>query len=212
MPEWQRPPVARARRTVLVVYAGLRRNRFANHSRGFLSQDGADPAEIAKRSREQLSRYETLTWCDGMAECDKGRRDAFKVMLADGRAMEARGVEIEEEPIASLEGEADLRTTDGRLLSFAGLFTMSRNRPATPIAEALGCELEDAVRVAGGCCPDDTPSTVSRGAEKIADRSLPPMSCYHITVSSLRSSMRWAGLTADKQPPATSAILSGMNQ
>ncbi|WP_165848759.1 hypothetical protein [Mesorhizobium delmotii] len=44
----------------------LRRNRFANHSHGFLSQDGG--AEIAKRSREQLSRYEKLTWYDGTAD------------------------------------------------------------------------------------------------------------------------------------------------
>ncbi|GLS41996.1 hypothetical protein GCM10010869_75940 [Mesorhizobium tianshanense] len=50
----------RARRLVLVTDAGLPRNRFACHSHDFLSQDGVDPAEIAKPSREQLSRYETL--------------------------------------------------------------------------------------------------------------------------------------------------------
>ena len=218
----------RARRSVLVIDAGLRRNRFASHSHGFLSQDGVDPAEIASRSREQLSRYETLTWHDATAERVEGRRDAFSVSLADGRhadgrrilfatgvadelpqidglsqrwgksvfhcpychgyeldqgrigviatgpgslhqalllpewgditlltngalpldeaaqaQLSARSVAIEETTIAGLENEADIRLTDGRALSFAGLFIASRNRPSTPVAETLGCEMEE---------------------------------------------------------------------
>ena len=33
----------RARKKVLVIDAGERRNRFASHSHGFLGQDGRDP-------------------------------------------------------------------------------------------------------------------------------------------------------------------------
>ena len=40
----------RARRQVLIVDAGERRNRFAAHSHGFLGQDGADPAVIARQA------------------------------------------------------------------------------------------------------------------------------------------------------------------
>lgn len=218
----------RARRQVLVIDAGQRRNRYASHSHGFLSQDGVDPAEIAERAHAQLSRYQTLAWHDGTASRVEGSRDAFGVALADGRCAEgrrvlfatgvsdmlpeidglaerwgksvfhcpychgyeldrgrigviaagpsslhqalllpewgevtlltngvleldgearrqlgARGVGIEDETVARLEGEADIRLTGGRLLPFAGLFTAPRNRPATPLAESLGCELEE---------------------------------------------------------------------
>ena len=38
----------RARRSVLIIDAGRRRNRSASHSHGFLAQDGADPAELIR--------------------------------------------------------------------------------------------------------------------------------------------------------------------
>ena len=62
----------RARRSVLVIDAGLRRNRFASHSHGFLGQDGIDPARIASTAREQLEAYPTLTWVEGAAEAVSG--------------------------------------------------------------------------------------------------------------------------------------------
>ena len=216
----------RARRNVLVIDAGLRRNRFASHSHGFLGQDGADPAAIAAAARRQLEAYPTLDWIDGLATGASGGRDAFSVTTADGAThaarrvllatgvadglpslpglaerwgrsvfhcpychgyelgggrigviatgpmsthqaallpewgkitfftneklaldpatrgdLERRGVAVEETPVAGLEGHADVRLADGRLLSFAGLFTASRCAPATPIAEAMGCAL-----------------------------------------------------------------------
>lgn len=215
----------RARRRVLIVDAGQRRNRFASHSHGFLGQDGVDPAVIWAGAREQLLRYPTLTWIEGTAAEAGGAMDAFHVVLEDasrhegrrlllatgvrddlpgipglaerwGRSvfqcpychgyelemgrigviavcpmslhqaqmlpewgkvtllangavqpdesiradLAARGVGIEEVPVAALEGEADVRLTDGRLLSFAGLFTASRAMPG-PLAERLGCAL-----------------------------------------------------------------------
>jgi thioredoxin reductase len=218
----------RARRKVLVIDAGQRRNRFAEVSHGFLGQDGVDPAEIASKAREQLQAYPTLTWVEGLATRAEGEKDAFAVTTAAGvrhdarrllfatgvsdalpaieglgerwgksvfhcpychgyeldrgrigciatgpisvhqaqllpewgettlflngsftpdaeqRAdLVARGVTIEETPVAGLEGKADVRLTDGRLLPFAGLFTASRVAPATPIAEHLGCTIED---------------------------------------------------------------------
>lgn len=55
-------PLARARRRVLVVDAGMRRNRYAEHSHGFLTQDGTPAAEIAAIGRAQLLRYPTVQW------------------------------------------------------------------------------------------------------------------------------------------------------
>ena len=39
--------LARARKRILVIDAGRRRNRFAGHSHGFLGQDGRPPELIA---------------------------------------------------------------------------------------------------------------------------------------------------------------------
>jgi len=217
----------RAYRSVLVIDAGLRRNRFASHSHGFLGQDGVDPAEIAGTARRQLEAYPTLTWIDGTAETASGGKDAFlvttaagdhrgrRLLLATGVSDElpaieglaerwgasvfhcpychgyelnrgrigviatgpmslhqaqlipewgdvtflvnealtlddaarddlsARGVVIEETPVARLDGHADVLLADGRRLPFAGLFTATRNAPATSIASSLGCEIEE---------------------------------------------------------------------
>ena len=57
--------LARARRRILVVDAGLRRNRYAAHSHGFLTQDGSDPAVIAQQGRAQLMAYNTVEWLTG---------------------------------------------------------------------------------------------------------------------------------------------------
>lgn len=69
----------RARRSVLVVDGGRRRNRSASHSHGFLGQDGVDPAELARVARAQLEAYPTLTWLDGELEQATGSRDDFQV-------------------------------------------------------------------------------------------------------------------------------------
>lgn len=70
--------LARARRDVLVVDAGLRRNRFVDEaggtSHGFLSRDGMAPRAIAAQARRQLLRYPTVRWLDGLAE-DAGQRE-----------------------------------------------------------------------------------------------------------------------------------------
>lgn len=220
--------LVRAHRSVLVIDAGLRRNRFARHSHGFLGQDGVDPSAIARAAREQLEAYPTLRWLDGTAETASGGKDAFVVTTAEGgrhegrrllfavgvadelpqidglaerwgrsvfhcpychgyelnqgrigviatgsmsmhqaqllpewgevtlfangavapdeaarRDLFARGVTIEEAAIARLDGHADVVLSDGRRLSFACLFTATRNAPATPIATSLGCETEE---------------------------------------------------------------------
>lgn len=43
--------IARARRRVAVIDAGVRRNRFADASHGFLGQDGRNPAAIVADAR-----------------------------------------------------------------------------------------------------------------------------------------------------------------
>lgn len=216
----------RARRTVLVIDAGQRRNQAASVSHGFLGQDGVDPAEIARIAREQLHRYPTLTWIDGRVISASGSKDNFAITCGDGsrhRARRvllaigvsdelppvpglaqrwgtsvfhcpychgyeldqgrigviaagqesthqarlllewgkvtfltnglveldvktrqdflARGMAIESAAIAAIEGQSDVVLADGRRIGYDGLFTAPSNRPSTPLAEQLGCEL-----------------------------------------------------------------------
>ena len=84
--------LARARRRVLVIDGGQRRNRYASHSHGFLTQDGSGTAAIAAEGKAQLLAYATVTWRDGtalqaMASSDG---DGFDVTLADGSVVHGR--------------------------------------------------------------------------------------------------------------------------
>jgi thioredoxin reductase len=60
--------LSRARRKVLIIDEGLRRNRFASHSHGFLTQDHVDPAEIVAEARSQVMAYKTVEWVWGRAD------------------------------------------------------------------------------------------------------------------------------------------------
>lgn len=83
-------PLARARRKVLVIDAGQRRNRFAEHSHGFLTQDGTKAADIAALARAQLMAYETVEWLDGTVLGAQRTGQDFQVEIEGGAARMAR--------------------------------------------------------------------------------------------------------------------------
>ena len=76
--------LARTRRKVLVIDLGLRRNRFAAHSNGFLGQDGKAPGRIIEDARAQVLAYPNVTFVEGEAVSATGANDHFSVELADG--------------------------------------------------------------------------------------------------------------------------------
>jgi thioredoxin reductase len=82
--------LARARRRVLVVDAGRRRNRFAQHSHGFLTQDGSPAAAIAEQGRAQLQAYPTVAWANETAVAARFDGDMFHVTFPDGGAVTGR--------------------------------------------------------------------------------------------------------------------------
>ncbi|TWD99071.1 thioredoxin reductase [Pseudomonas sp. AG1028] len=82
--------LARARRRVLVIDAGVRRNRFASHSYGFLGQDGRAPEEIAADGRAELMDYPTVTWQVGEASQVQRDGEGFVVTLRGGQRVAAR--------------------------------------------------------------------------------------------------------------------------
>lgn len=82
--------LARARRKVAVVDAGQRRNRFASTSHGFPTRDGQPPQEIARKAREQLRAYPTVSWVDGSATAASGTFDDFRVDVAGAEPLQGR--------------------------------------------------------------------------------------------------------------------------
>ena len=76
--------LARARRRVLVIDTGQRRNRYARHSHGFLGQDGREAAAIAAEGRAQLLNYPTVQWREGTAAQAARLGDGFRITLNDG--------------------------------------------------------------------------------------------------------------------------------
>ena len=75
--------LARGRRKVAVIDAGIRRNRFATHSHGLLGQDGKSPSVIAEEAKAQLVKYPSVTWIEGSALSAEKRGDLFTVTTAD---------------------------------------------------------------------------------------------------------------------------------
>ncbi len=76
--------IARARSSVIVVDAGLPRNRFAAHSHGLIAQDGLPPAAILDAARAQLANYQTVTLLHGEVTTVNRTADGFEIELADG--------------------------------------------------------------------------------------------------------------------------------
>ena len=82
--------LARARRQVLVIDAGQRRNRFAATSHGFLGQDGQAPEVIAAEGRSQLMEYPTVTWVQGSAVQVNQQAEGFSVRTEHSGTFHAR--------------------------------------------------------------------------------------------------------------------------
>ena len=82
--------LARARRKVLVIDAGQRRNRFAHSSHGFLGQDGRNPGTIASEARAQLLAYPTVEWMSQPAIQAKTEDGGYVITAANGEQFAAR--------------------------------------------------------------------------------------------------------------------------
>lgn len=93
--------LARARKQICIIDAGLSRNRFAAASHGFFGLDGKSPDEISRLAIGQIRAYPTVSIVHGIAKAASrlepdtagtGNEDnnRFKVSLDDGRRFQAR--------------------------------------------------------------------------------------------------------------------------
>lgn len=102
--------LARARRRVLVIDAGRRRNRAAQAAHGFLGQDGVSPAVIAAQGRAQVEAYPTVRWLEGEATRAQRSGPGFEVEVQDGGRARAHVLVLAlgmEDDLPAIEGLAE---------------------------------------------------------------------------------------------------------
>lgn len=75
--------LGRARKRVLVIDAGKRRNRFAGHSHGFLGQDGVAPDVIAAKGKAEVLAYPTVQWREALVTNAKSEGGGFVVNVGE---------------------------------------------------------------------------------------------------------------------------------
>ena len=111
-----------------------------------------------------------------------GAFDPDEMQLAE---LAQRGVAVERTPVARIAGKADVVLRDGSSQSMAGLFVMTRTRIGSPLAEELGCALEQgamgmyvrtdeqkASTVAGVYCCGDAARMAGSVALAVADGAM----------------------------------------
>src|SRR6187402_3565089 len=82
--------LGRARRSVLIVDAGQRRNRRAHHAHGFLGQDGVPPGIIAEKGRAEALAYPTVSYREGSVTAARVVPGGFSVEIGDERLSSKR--------------------------------------------------------------------------------------------------------------------------
>lgn len=82
-------PLVRARRQVLIIDAGQRRNATAHESHGFLTRDGESPARVAEIAREQFLVYPNASWCEDRVIKIDGTMGSFVLTTASGFRFQA---------------------------------------------------------------------------------------------------------------------------
>jgi thioredoxin reductase len=81
--------LGRALQTVLIIDSGLPCNRQTPHSHNFLTHDGSTPAEIARIAREQVARYDTVEFFQGLATHGIKTETGFEIQTAPGSVFTA---------------------------------------------------------------------------------------------------------------------------
>jgi thioredoxin reductase len=105
--------LARSRRSVLVIDAGLPRNAPADAVHGLLGHDGVPPAELLARGREEVRRYGGEVVEAEVTGADAGDH-GFTVALADGRTVAARRLLVTTGLVDELPDVAGLRERWGK--------------------------------------------------------------------------------------------------
>jgi thioredoxin reductase len=84
--------LGRALRKVLIIDNGKPCNRQTPHSHNFLTQDGRPPKEIAAIGREQVVKYDTVKFLDGVATAGIKTQNGFEVQTDGAEIFKCRKI------------------------------------------------------------------------------------------------------------------------
>ncbi|MDN4173208.1 NAD(P)/FAD-dependent oxidoreductase [Nocardioides sp. SOB77] len=84
--------LGRVHRSVLLLDSGRYRNATVDAMHNFLSHDGTPPADLRAAARAELAAYDTVDVRDAAAERVAQVGDGFRVELAGGPTVRARGL------------------------------------------------------------------------------------------------------------------------
>ncbi|MDO6439137.1 NAD(P)/FAD-dependent oxidoreductase [Cyclobacterium sp. 1_MG-2023] len=82
--------LGRSLRNTLIIDAGKPCNRQTPHSHNFLTQDGSTPQEIAEIARNQVAKYDTVEFYDGMAVGSKKVENGFDITTSRGETFHTK--------------------------------------------------------------------------------------------------------------------------
>ena len=102
--------LGRSLRRVLIIDSGKPCNRQTPHSHNFITQDGKTPKEIATLAKQQVEKYETVTFFNGLATNGVKTKEGFEIQTASGETFFAKKIIFAtgiKDIMADIEGYAD---------------------------------------------------------------------------------------------------------
>lgn len=82
--------LGRSLRKVLTIDSGKPCNRNTPHSHNFITHDGNTPSDISLKAKEQVLKYETVTFYDGLATSGRKTKEGFAIATQDGKVFTAK--------------------------------------------------------------------------------------------------------------------------
>ncbi|KQT24054.1 pyridine nucleotide-disulfide oxidoreductase [Chryseobacterium sp. Leaf405] len=84
--------LGRSLRNVLIIDSGKPCNRQTPHSHNFITHDGKTPKEISNLAKEQVLKYETVKFHDGIVVKTSKNEDSFEVETENGKIFHAKKI------------------------------------------------------------------------------------------------------------------------
>lgn len=82
--------LGRSLRRVLIIDSGLPCNRQTPHSHNFITQDGETPGEIGRKAKEDVMKYDTVSFQYDHAVSGRKVDDSFSILTASGEEFYAK--------------------------------------------------------------------------------------------------------------------------
>ena len=82
--------LGRALKQVLIIDSGKPCNRQTPHSHNFLTQDGKTPKEIATLAKEQVEKYDSIKFFNGLATNGSKTENGFEIQTASGEIFKSK--------------------------------------------------------------------------------------------------------------------------